>query len=66
VRAIVRRRLVERFDLKGPDAALRAELLIALVLGISLARVNGTLPQLARASRARVTAQLDTIVDALA
>jgi hypothetical protein len=36
------------------------------VLGISLARVNGTLPQLARASRARVTAQLDTIVDALA
>jgi AcrR family transcriptional regulator len=66
VRAIVRRRLVDRFDLEGPDAALRAELLIALVLGISLARVNGTLPQLARASRARLTAQLDTIVDALA
>ena len=65
VRAIVRRQLVDRFDLEGPEAALRAELLIALVLGIALTRANGTLPQLARASRARVTAQLDAIVDAL-
>jgi AcrR family transcriptional regulator len=65
VRAIVGRRLVDRFDLEGPEAMLRAEVLIALVLGVSLARSNGTLPQLARASRARVTAQLDTIVDAL-
>jgi AcrR family transcriptional regulator len=65
VRAIVRHRLIERFDLDGPDAALRAELLIALVLGISLARSNGTLPQLARASRTRLIAQLDLVVDAL-
>jgi AcrR family transcriptional regulator len=66
VQAIVRRRLLDRFAFEGPDAALRAEILIALVLGISLTRANGMLPQLARARRARLTAILDPVVDALA
>ena len=65
VRAIVERRLLRRFAFDGPDAALRAEILIALVLGISLTRANGTLPQLARAQRSRLTAALDPVVDAL-
>jgi AcrR family transcriptional regulator len=66
VRTVVRRRLVERFALTGADAALRAEILIALVLGISLTRANGTLPELAGASRERLDAALKPIVDALA
>jgi AcrR family transcriptional regulator len=66
VRAIVQRRLLGKFALEGPDAALRGEILLALVLGISLTRANGTLPQLARASRAKLTATLDPVVDALA
>jgi AcrR family transcriptional regulator len=65
VRAIIQRRLLARFAFEGPDAALRAEILLALVLGISLTRANGTLPQLARASRAKLTAVLDPVVDAL-
>lgn len=66
VHAIVRRRLLDRLALEGADAALRAEILIALVLGISLTRANGMLPRLARVSRARLTAALDPVVDALA
>jgi AcrR family transcriptional regulator len=66
VRTVVRRCLVERFALTGADAALRAEILIALVLGISLTRANGTLPELAGASRERLDAALKPIVDALA
>src|SRR4051794_25123630 len=65
VRAIVQRRLLRRFAFDGPDAELRAEILLALVLGISLTRANGTLPQLARAERSRLTAALDPVVDAL-
>jgi len=65
VRDIVRRRLVDRFDLAGPDAQLRAEILIALVLGLSLTRANGTLPHVGRASRARLNAALEPIVAAL-
>ena len=66
VQAIVERRLLARFGFEGPDAELRAEILLALVLGISLTRSNGTLPQLAQASRERLTAALDPVVDALA
>ena len=47
-------------------AALRTEILIALALGISLTRANGTLSQLSRASRARLLAALEPVVDALA
>ena len=65
VRAIVSRRVMAKLDLGGPDAALRAEILLALVLGISLTRANGTLPRLARASRARVVEALEPVIDAL-
>jgi AcrR family transcriptional regulator len=65
VRAVLRRRVTCRLQLEGPDAALRAEILMAVVLGISLTRANGTLPHIARASRARLTAALEPAVDAL-
>jgi hypothetical protein len=57
--------MVARLALEGPDAALRAEILLALVLGISLTRGNGTLQQIAAASRARLLETLDPVVDAL-
>jgi AcrR family transcriptional regulator len=65
VRSVVQRQLVARLALEGPDAALRAEILLALVLGISLTRANGTLPQIERASRARLLETLGPVVDAL-
>jgi sirohydrochlorin ferrochelatase len=66
VRAIVRRRVLNHVAFSGRDAQLRAEILIALVLGISLTRANGTLPHVARASRERLTAALAPVIDALA
>jgi AcrR family transcriptional regulator len=66
VRAIVRRRVLNHLAFSGRDAQLRAEILIALVLGISLTRANGTLPHLARASRERLTAALEPVIEALA
>ena len=66
VRAIVRERMLNKVAIDGPDAALRTEILIALALGISLTRANGTMPQLSRASRTRLLAALDPVVDALA
>ena len=66
VQAIVKRCLIDEFAFEGRDAALRAEIVLALVLGISLTRSNGTLPQLARASRDQLMAALDPVVDALA
>lgn len=66
VRAVVRRRMLSRLDLDGPGAGLRAEILIALALGISLTRANGTLPHLARASRERLEDALAPVIVALA
>jgi AcrR family transcriptional regulator len=66
VQSVVKRRMLAQFALEGPDAALRAEILIALVLGISLTRANGTLPHVARASRAKLSAALEAVVGALA
>jgi AcrR family transcriptional regulator len=66
VRSVVQRRLVDKIALEGPGAALRAEILLALVLGISLTRANGTLPQIQRASRARLLETLRPVVDVLA
>jgi AcrR family transcriptional regulator len=66
VRAVVQRRLVTKIALEGLDATLRAEILLALVLGISLTRANGTLPHIERASRARLLEALGPVVDALA
>jgi hypothetical protein len=66
VREIVQERMVRKVAIDGPDAALRAEILIALVLGISLTRANGTMPELSRASRARLLEALAPVVDELA
>src|SRR5436190_15990087 len=65
VREIVKERMVRKVAIEGPDAALRAEILIALVLGISLTRANGTMPQLSCASRARLLEALAPVVDGL-
>jgi AcrR family transcriptional regulator len=65
VRAIVQERIVRKIALEGDDAALRTEILVALVLGISLTRANGTLPELSRASRAHLLQALDPVVGAL-
>jgi AcrR family transcriptional regulator len=66
VREIVQERMVRMVAIDGPDAALRAEILIALVLGISLTRANGTMPQLSSASRAQLLEALAPVVDELA
>lgn len=49
----------------GEDAALRAELFLALLLGVSAARTNGTLTALAGASRAELLRQLQPLLDVL-
>jgi AcrR family transcriptional regulator len=49
----------------GEDAALRAELFLALLLGVSAARSNGTLSALAGASRAELLRQLEPLLDVL-
>src|SRR4029077_8031767 len=71
VRAVVGGRLVEPLmeglaDAAVPQAELRAELLIALALGVAVTRANGTLAGLARIPRDDVVAALGPIVDALA
>jgi AcrR family transcriptional regulator len=49
----------------GEDAALRAELFLALLLGVSTARSNGTLGTLAGTSRAELLRRLQPLLDAL-
>jgi AcrR family transcriptional regulator len=48
-----------------PDAELRAELLLATAIGVSLTRASGTLPLLADAPLAQVLKILEAFVDAL-
>jgi AcrR family transcriptional regulator len=66
------RRIVERLTEparasigKAGDADLRAELLLALLLGITVARENATLKALASAPREEVLRQLGPLLDAL-
>lgn len=71
VRAVVGELLVdplaERLRESGaPGAELRAELLVALALGVAVTRANGTLESLAGASRDEVVAALAPLADALA
>ncbi len=71
VRAVVGERLVEplieELDAGGvPRAELRAELLLALALGVAVTRANGTLAGLARLPRDEVIAALGPVVDAIA
>ncbi len=66
LRTMVRNRLrgplVEGFGKQGvPDADLESELLIAMVLGVCIARGNGTLPVLAAADQGEISAMLRRI-----
>ena len=70
VSGIVRQRLVEGEaevlrERGASDPELRAELLIALAVGIAMTRANGTLETLAAASRGDVMVALAPLVDAL-
>jgi AcrR family transcriptional regulator len=47
------------------DAELRAEVLVALAIGVSLTRASATLPSLAGASLAELLAVLETVIEAL-
>ena len=68
-RTVVRERLLVQLteELRGRGVAepeLRAELLIAMALGIAMTRANGTLQTLAATPREQVLASLEPIVDA--
>ena len=70
VREITGRRVVEPFvaELSAhgvEDAALRAEILVAVAIGVSLTRGCGTLPTLARAPLRDVVGVLEMLIAAL-
>jgi AcrR family transcriptional regulator len=67
--AVIRERLLGQLveELRGRGVAepeLRAELLIAMALGIAMTRANGTLEALAGTPREQVLAALEPIIDA--
>jgi AcrR family transcriptional regulator len=67
---IVGRRVVEPFAGElaargAPDAELRAEILVALAIGLSLTRASGTLPALAETPIDELLAVLDPVIDTL-
>jgi AcrR family transcriptional regulator len=69
IRTVVRERLLrqltEELGERGvAEPELRAELLIAMALGIAMTRANGTLETLAAAPREQVLASLTPIVEA--
>ncbi|MDX6682091.1 MAG: hypothetical protein QOG94_2130 [Solirubrobacteraceae bacterium] len=71
VSQIIGRRLVEPFaaELRARGAAdveLRAEILVAVAIGVSLTRAGGTLPALAKARLGDVVELLETLIGALA
>jgi AcrR family transcriptional regulator len=71
VSTIVQRRflapLVEELEAVGvADSGLRAEVFLALALGVAVTRANGTLPRLASSSREDVLAALEPLVEGLA
>ncbi|MBS1891709.1 MAG: TetR family transcriptional regulator [Actinobacteria bacterium] len=58
--------LVEALEGRGaPDPELRAELLVALAIGVAVTRANGTLETLAATPREDVLATLAPLLDAL-
>jgi AcrR family transcriptional regulator len=70
IREIMGRRVVEPFvaelSARGvEDPELRAEILVALAIGVSLTRASETLPALAQAPLGEVLAVLETLVGAL-
>jgi AcrR family transcriptional regulator len=71
VQAVLDRRatgpLAEALEQRGAqDARLRAELLLALMIGVDLTRANGTLAELAAADPARLREVLVPVAEALA
>jgi AcrR family transcriptional regulator len=66
VRERVRTQLAAELAERGvPDPAMRAELLVALAVGVSMTRANGTLEVLSAAAREDVIEALCPAVDAL-
>jgi AcrR family transcriptional regulator len=70
VRQIIGRRVVEPFTAElsardVPDVELRAEILVALSIGVSLTRASATLPALAEAPLDELLAVLATVIEAL-
>jgi AcrR family transcriptional regulator len=66
VRERVRTQLAAELAGRGvPDPAMRAELLVALAVGVAMTRANGTLEVLSAAEREDVIAALCPAVDAL-
>jgi AcrR family transcriptional regulator len=70
IRRIIGRRVVAPFaaelQARGvPDAELRAEILVALSIGVSLTRASATLPALAQAPLGDVLAVLEPLIVAL-
>lgn len=70
VREIIGRRVVESFtdELTAhgvADARLRAEVLVAVSIGVALTRASATLPALADAPLDELQAVLETVIDAL-
>lgn len=70
VRDVIRDHLLTGLaeELRGrgvADPELRAELLVAIAVGVAMTRANGTLETLAAGSRAGVLAALEPVVDAL-
>jgi AcrR family transcriptional regulator len=70
VRQIIGRRVVEPFAgelaARGVrDAELRAEILVALTVGLSLTRASGTLPALAETPLGALLAVLEPVIDTL-
>jgi AcrR family transcriptional regulator len=62
----LRRQLGEQLAERGvADAAMRAELLVAIAVGVATTRANGTLETLAQADRDHVLAALAPAIDAL-
>lgn len=70
LRRIAGRRAVEPFAAElaardVPDIELRAEVLVALTIGVLLTRASATLPALAEAPLGELLAVLETVIDAL-
>lgn len=70
VQDVIGKRLVaplakELAERGAPEPELRAELLVALALGVAVTRANRTLPALAEAGLEEIVAVLDPLADAL-